>query len=65
MRDPERIDRILTLIRKAWTELPDMRLGQLIINMAGPTDHLWHLEDDVLEDAVREWLDTSKNWQPR
>ncbi|MBV8068282.1 MAG: hypothetical protein JO270_00155 [Acidobacteriaceae bacterium] len=32
MRDPNRIPRILTLLRDYWTRYPDLRLGQIIVN---------------------------------
>jgi len=34
MRDPNRIDRIIELLRQAWHRNPDWRLNQLIINAA-------------------------------
>lgn len=33
MRDPERIERMLTEIRRIWKLHPDMRLGQLMYNL--------------------------------
>jgi|WetSurMetagenome_2_1015567.scaffolds.fasta_scaffold00049_25 hypothetical protein len=35
MRDINRIDRILALIRALWIRYPDLRLGQLLQNFAG------------------------------
>lgn len=32
MRDPERIDKIIGLLRILWKRYPDMRLGQLLEN---------------------------------
>lgn len=46
MRDPKRIKRILNLIEEIWTEAPDLRLCQLIGNVA-PYDN-YHVEDDDL-----------------
>ena len=34
MRDPDRIDAVLTLLREVWELEPDLRLGQLIFNAA-------------------------------
>jgi len=53
-RNPERIDRIVETIRKAWKKYPDMRLTQLIENCFvfphPPDKHcLYHVEDDELE----------------
>lgn len=47
MRDPKRIDPILAKVRKAWVRHPDMRLGQLVMLLAGDAD-LWEIEDDQL-----------------
>lgn len=33
-RDPERIDRMVGLLREAWQSYPDLRLTQLVINLA-------------------------------
>lgn len=69
-RDPARIPEILALIQTAWEEFPDMRLGQLLINVTGvhvlgETKGLFMLEDDQLMDDLQEWTDTSKNWTAR
>lgn len=62
MRDPERINRILNKIRTAWSVRPDMRLGQLLINLTGidQTD-LFQLEDDELE-ANLDKLNEAGKW---
>ncbi len=52
MRDPARIPRILELVRQYWEKSPDLRLGQLMQQMANPPD-LWILEDDLLEQRLR------------
>jgi len=51
MRDPKRIDRLLQQLETAWHAFPDMRLGQLLLNVTRPasTSDLWNLEDDQLE----------------
>jgi uncharacterized protein YihD (DUF1040 family) len=50
MRDPQRIDRILRLIRQLWMTYPDLRLGQLLFNFAGFTNgDSFHIEDDLIE----------------
>lgn len=52
MRDPERIDRMIELLRDVWSQVPDWRLTQLVIN-ASDTHHdcgpVFYLEDDALE----------------
>ena len=34
MRDPERIERIINLIKKIWSDHPDYRFNQLIHNLS-------------------------------
>jgi hypothetical protein len=54
MRDPQRIDRILELLREVWKIYPDYRLGQLISNLLGPGPHdVFFLEDDEMEELLR------------
>jgi hypothetical protein len=54
-RDPERIGRILALLREAWQLVPDWRLNQLILNVTdieqgyGP---LFYLEDAEMEQRL-------------
>lgn len=57
MRDPARIDRLLSLIRNIWLSMPDLRLMQLlgnvlpkpnILNTERQVDH-YMTEDDVVE----------------
>lgn len=49
MRDPKRIKKILKTLERRWTEFPDLRFGQLLINLGICEDdlRLWNLEDDV------------------
>jgi uncharacterized protein YihD (DUF1040 family) len=53
MRNPARIDEILSALRAAWQESPDLRLGQLIVNVVRPTQpcpEVFYVEDeDLLE----------------
>lgn len=55
MRDPNRIDPILQAIGEYWKQHPDMRLGQLIENlayMAGETDDAFYVEDGKLMEGL-------------
>lgn len=54
MRDPERIDRILALIRHEWLKSPDQRFGQLLSNITGREyfDEAWYYEDSHIEAAI-------------
>jgi len=51
MRDPKRIARIMLLIGRIWIKNPDLRLCQLIANVA-PYDN-YHIEDDDLEKRLK------------
>lgn len=54
MRDPNRIDEILKEIKDLWVQVPDWRLGQLLVNISG-TDHLFYVEDDKLLEQLTKW----------
>lgn len=48
MRDPKRIDSILNRIKQIWNKYPDLRLGQLIINVISDDSILYMLEDEEM-----------------
>lgn len=51
MRDTSRMDEVLTALRNAWAESPELRLGQLIVNAIRPSDpcpEIFYIEDDGL-----------------
>lgn len=51
-RDPNRIDRVVELLREAWHLQPDFRLTQLVMVVTDkPEDGgaVWHTEDDTME----------------
>lgn len=59
MRNPERIQQLLSLIQKKWEKNPDLRLGQLLVGIAmryhltpvGEFD-IFHVEDDKFIEAL-------------
>lgn len=53
MRDPERIKRILKLVKKIWYRSPDLRLTQIIMNALEMNSDPYYVEDDKLEDALK------------
>lgn len=57
MRDPHRIEPTLKAVEALWRSNPDLRLGQLICNLAykvtGDQDP-FHVEDDKLAHAARQ-----------
>ena len=61
MRDPNRIDKYCKQLAEVWKELPDWRLGQLMVNFidckGGPL--AFYMEDEdfmiMLEKFVKEF----------
>jgi len=60
MRDIDRIEPLLGLIKLLWIAYPDMRLGQLIYNAAAITgwgsNDIFYLEDDQLYKGIKELM---------
>ena len=51
IRDPNRIDAMLELIRKLWTQSPDLRLGQIVVGAVAPQEpcpEVFYIEDTEL-----------------
>jgi len=65
MRDPERIDEMLELIREVWQNNPDLRLGQLIVNAARmrepATENIFYIEDRSLAKGLMRYLELIKS----
>jgi hypothetical protein len=62
MRDPERIDGVLAVVREVWQRYPDMRLGQLLVNAVQPSEpcsELYSIEDSRL---VRKLESVAQRW---
>ena len=59
MRDPARIDRMLSQLRELWHRYPDQRLGQLIVNVIRPGEpcpRVFYTEDGDTERKLQELL---------
>lgn len=59
MRDPKRIYPICNRLAAAWSAVPDLRLGQLIVNAvytAASNSDPFYIEDDALIDAVESFM---------
>lgn len=56
MRDPKRIDKILDELKVLWKKYPDMRLGQLILNVI-PETRLYYVEDETLIKDLLKYYD--------
>jgi hypothetical protein len=55
MRDPARIDVLLSTLRRTWEERPDLRLGQLIVIATRPKEsclEVFNIEDDALLEGL-------------
>lgn len=62
MREIERIDRIVELIRALWKLSPDMRFGQLLENyIFEKPEALYRQEDDFTEKKLKEVVSGVKN----
>lgn len=58
MRDPKRIDVVLSELRDIWLKNPDLRLGQIVVNCAQPIEPqpaIFHIEDDDLLEGLRRY----------
>ena len=55
-RDPKRIEDVLSRIRRLWHMYPDLRLGQLLINVVNNPDHdIFYVEDDALISMIEDY----------
>lgn len=54
MRSPDRIPDVLEVLEDYWTMYPDMRLGQLLWEIAG--EDPFHIEDDILVQLMEKEL---------
>jgi hypothetical protein len=60
MRDPARIDRVLSQLRDLWVQVPDWRLGQIIVNAVkprSPCPEIFSVEDCRLEELLGQLTD--------
>ena len=53
MRDPARIETMLSLVKKVWYDAPDLRLTQLIMNVLNANGDPYYTEDETLEEALK------------
>ncbi len=51
MRDPKRIKIILKLLEEIWSQMPDQRFGQLLINLG------------IIEDSIRVWTNEDDGFE--
>lgn len=56
MRDPKRIEEMLYVLRQIWELKPDLRLGQLLVNvipLKEPCPEMFYIEDEKLKELLR------------
>lgn len=63
MRDPKRIPEVLNQLKALWSSYPDLRLGQLILNII-QDPLLYYIEDDELIKVLRKGYSEVKNIEP-
>jgi len=56
MRDPDRIPVILQRLEQVWEKYPDLRFGQLILNVL--RNDFYYVEDEELAQRVELFYDT-------
>ncbi len=57
-RDPKRIDRMCAKIANLWGKYPQLRLGQLLVNVDKRFEtNPFFIEDDEAEAAIQKVLD--------
>ena len=59
MRDPNRITTACNKLAAIWSEYPDLRLGQLILNVIDGTP-LYYIEDNDLLNRLEDFYNSIK-----
>ncbi len=54
-RKPERIPKVIETLRKVWFQYPDLRLGQLLINVVPNGKDLFYIEEDELVELLNKY----------
>ena len=57
MRNPKRIKKCLRKIEEVWSKYPDLRLGQLLLNLVPNSNSLYYIEDENLIDLLEKFYD--------
>lgn len=52
-RNPDRIDNVVSLLQQYWKKNPELRLGQILSNLACCVD-LYFVEDDIIMKSLIE-----------
>ena len=72
MRNPERIRPFLDKIAEAWEKYPDLRFGQLVMDIVPDSDRLWNCEEDEFLNRLESFVSNIEEqhngnllWVPR
>ena len=72
MRNPERIRPFLDKIAEAWERYPDLRFGQLVMDIVPNSDRLWNCEEDEFLNRLESFVSNIEErhngnllWVPR
>ena len=59
LRDPKRIPKLLKVIEELWSNMPDMRLLQLLINVSSKSSEsgLFYMEDEMLLSKLEQYAE--------
>ena len=60
MRDIKRINKVLKRIETIWLQYPDLRLGQLLLNVARDP-YLYYVEDEDLAQILEDFYTPKGN----
>ena len=63
MRDPKRIPKILNELKEIWSSFPDLRLGQLLLNVL-ENQAFYYIEDEAIIKILRHHYSEVKNIEP-
>ena len=59
MRDPKRIEDVCSFVRYVWEMVPDLRFGQLVLNVFSELEakgkNPFYLEDNEMMDFLEEY----------
>jgi uncharacterized protein YihD (DUF1040 family) len=67
MRNPERIEEMLPVLRTIWEKNPDLRLAQIIVNAARPEvpcPQIFYVEDDMLLQGLHQLSKEKHDGEP-
>ena len=65
MRDQERIKPVLEALEEYWNKNPDLRLGQIIVNMGRACGYYdpFFVEDDIMLEAIKYFTQDAEQTQ--